>query len=78
MFQASFHSIVTLRVFDYAPPDTGVSDLQLVAVEYLLSIEGAGRICRSAPFCIGFHYLPRPYRMYPKGFPYEGKLSAGG
>ena len=50
--QASFHTIVTLRAFDYAPPDTGVSDLQLVAVEYLLSIEGAGRICRSAPFCI--------------------------
>ena len=41
MFQASFHTIVTLRAFDYAPPDTGVSDLQLVAVEYLPSIEGA-------------------------------------
>ena len=27
--------------------------------EYLLKIEGAGRICRSAPFCIGFHYLLR-------------------
>ena len=39
--QASFHTIVTLRAFDYAPPDTGVSDLQLVAVEYLPSIEGA-------------------------------------
>ena len=51
MFQASFHTIVTLRAFDYAPPDTGVSDLQLVAVEYLPSIEGAGRICRAAPFC---------------------------
>ena len=33
MVQASFHMIVTLRVFDYAPPDTGVSDLQLVALE---------------------------------------------
>ena len=41
IFQASFHTIVTLRAFDYAPPDTGVSDLQLVAVEYLPSIEGA-------------------------------------
>ena len=39
--QASFHSVVTLRVSYYAPPDTGVSDLQLVAVEYLPSIEGA-------------------------------------
>ena len=51
MFQASFHTIVTLRVSDYAPPDTGVSNLQLVAVEYLLSIEGADQICWSAPFC---------------------------
>ena len=41
MFQASFHTIVTLRASCYAPPDTGVSDLQLVAVEYLPSIEGA-------------------------------------
>ena len=41
MVQASFHMIVTSRVFDYAPPDTGVSDLQLVALERLLSIEGA-------------------------------------
>ena len=47
----SFHSRVTLRASDYAPPDTGVSGLQLVAIEYLPSIEGAGRICRSAPFC---------------------------
>ena len=41
IFQESFHTIVTLRMSDYAPPDTGVSDLQLVAVEYLPSIEGA-------------------------------------
>ena len=41
IFQASFHTIVTLRAFDYAPPDTGVPDLQLVSVEYLPSIEGA-------------------------------------
>ena len=41
MLQASFHTIVTLRIFWYAPPDTGVSDLKLVAVEYLQSIEGA-------------------------------------
>ena len=58
-FWMPFHSVVILRVFDYAPPDTGVPNLQLVAVEYLLKIEGAGRICRSAPFCIGFHYLLR-------------------
>ena len=36
--------------FYYAPPDTGVSDLQLVALERLPSIEGAGQICWSAPF----------------------------
>ena len=40
-FQASFHSGVTLRMSYYAPPDTGVSGLQLVALEYLPSIEGA-------------------------------------
>ena len=51
MFQASFHSGVTLRVSDYAPPDTGVPNLQLVALEYLLKIEGADQICWSAPFC---------------------------
>ena len=39
--QALFHTIVTSQVSYYAPPDTGVSDLQLVAVEYLPSIEGA-------------------------------------
>ena len=30
-----------LTSFYYAPPDTGVSDLELVALEQLLSIEGA-------------------------------------
>ena len=44
MLQASFHSVVTLRIFDYAPPDTGVSDLILVAVECLPSIEDAVEI----------------------------------
>ncbi len=53
MFQASFHSIVTLRVFYYAPPDTGVSDLRTVAFEYLQSIEGAVWICQAAPFLRG-------------------------
>ena len=41
IFQASFHTIVTSQVSYYAPPDTGVSGLQLVALEYLPSIEGA-------------------------------------
>ena len=54
--QASFHTIVTLRAFDYAPPDTGVSNLQLVALEQLLSkvqwrfgwiSPSCGVVCRS-------------------------------
>ena len=54
--QASFHSGVTLRAFDYAPPDTEVSDLQLVAVERLLSIEGALEIQ------MNFTFLREPCR----------------
>ena len=53
MFQASFHTIVTLRAFDYAPPDTGVPNLQLVAVEYLPSIEGATEILIGVTFLRG-------------------------
>ena len=53
IFQASFHTIVTLRAFDYAPPDTGVSDLQLVAVEYLPSIEGTLEIQMDVTFLRG-------------------------
>ena len=49
---------------DYAPPDTGVSNLQLVTVERLLSIEGATEIQMGCSFS----------RVH--GFPYEGKLSA--
>ena len=59
MFQASFHTRVTLRASWYAPPDTGVSDLWAVALEYLQSIEGAACVCQAAPFCIGFYYLLR-------------------
>ena len=47
----SFHSEVTSRASWYAPPDTGVSDLWAVALEYLLSIEGADQTYWSAPFC---------------------------
>ena len=57
-FWLSFHTKLTSRASWYAPPDTVGPDLQLAAVEYLPSIEGAGRICRSAPFCgEGFLYL---------------------
>ena len=70
MFRVSFHTVVTLRASDYAPPDTGVSDLKLVAVEYLPSIEGTGQICWSAPFR-GEFFICTP----PNAFPYEGKVA---
>ena len=34
-FGLAFHSVVTLPASYYAPPDTGVPNLQLVAIEYL-------------------------------------------
>ena len=53
MFQASFHSEVTTRASYYAPPDTGVPNLQLVSVEQLLSIEGALEIQMNVTFLRG-------------------------
>ena len=53
MFQAPFHTIVTLRVSYYAPPDTGVPNLQLVALERLPSIEGAAEILIGLAFLRG-------------------------
>ena len=53
MFWASFHSILTSRASDYAPPDTEVSDLKLVTVEQLPSIEGAVEIQMDIPFLRG-------------------------
>ena len=50
IFQASFHSVVTLRASYYAPPDTGVPNLQPVAVEYLPSIEGTLEIQMDVTF----------------------------
>ena len=50
MFQVSFHSEVTSRASYYAPPDTGVPNLQLVAVEYLPSIEGTLEIQMDVTF----------------------------
>ena len=58
MFQASFHTIVTLRASYYAPPDTGVPNLQLVALEQLLSIEGALEIRMNVTFLRGKAPLP--------------------
>ena len=45
--------MVTSRMFDYAPPDTGVSNLQLVALERLPSIEGAVEILMDITFLRG-------------------------
>ena len=53
IFQASFHTILTLRASWYAPPDTGVSALQLVALKRLLSIEGAAEILMNVAFLRG-------------------------
>ena len=53
MFQASFHTIVTSRASWYAPPDTGVSDLILVALEYLPAIEGVDGILMDGTFLRG-------------------------
>ena len=53
MFWASFHSILTSRASDYAPPDTEVSNLKPVTVEQLPSIEGAVEIQMDIPFLRG-------------------------
>ena len=52
-FSLAFHTRLTLRASYYAPPDTEVSDLQLVAVERLLSIEGTAEILMDGTFLRG-------------------------
>ena len=52
-FRLAFHSVITLRVSWYAPPDTGVSSLILVAVERLPSIEGIVEIQMDVTFLRG-------------------------
>ena len=69
MFQASFHSIATSRASWYAPPDTGESDLQLVALERLLSIEGTDEIRIDVTFLRGKAPLPGA------DSPYQGEMS---
>ena len=69
MFQASFHSEVTSRASYYAPPDTGVPNLQLVAVERLPSIEGAAEILINFTVLrdlVGGGAEPRPYEVPAK------------
>ena len=52
-FGLAFHTGLTSRATWYAPPDTGVSNLQLVSVEYLPSIEGATELLMGATFLRG-------------------------
>ena len=81
-FSLAFHTRLTLRASYYAPPDTGVPNLQLVALEYLLKIEGADQICWSAPFCVEVIFIcPAPTECAPKAplsgadSPYQGEMS---
>ena len=53
----------------YAPPDTGVPNLQLVSVEYLPSIEGALEIQMNVTFLRGKAPLPGA------DSPYQGEMS---
>ena len=62
MLQASFHTIVTLRIFWYAPPDTGVSNLILVALERLPSMEGTVKIWIICTFLRGAKIQGSPPR----------------
>ena len=52
-FHLAFHSMVTLRASDYAPPDTKAPNLQLVALERLPSIESAEEIQIAVTFSRG-------------------------
>ena len=65
-FSLAFHSVVTLRMSWYAPPDTGVPNLQLVSVEQFLSIEGALEIQMDVTFLRG------------KGSPSRGRFPLSG
>ena len=51
-----------LTSFSYAPPDTGVSSLQLVALERLPSIEGADEIRIDVTFLRGAKIQGSPFR----------------
>ena len=55
--------------FDYAPPDTGVPNLQLVSVEYLPSIEGTLEIQMDVTFLLEKAPLPGA------DSPYQGEMS---
>ena len=88
-FSLVFHSILTSRASGCAPPDTGVSNLQLVAIEYLPSIEGTLEIQMDVTFlrgpCRGAVSRRLTERLYqisrdlsvsasPSHLPWEGRL----
>ena len=67
-FSLAFHSEVTSRASWYAPPDMGVSGLQLVALERVPSIEGVAEILMNVTFsrglCRGGALLrPKSFRL---------------
>ena len=66
-FSLAFHTMVTLRSFDYAPPDTGVSSLKLVSLERLLSIEGTTKILMDITFLRGEFLVCRHQTASPGG-----------
>ena len=68
-----------LTSFCCAPPDTGVSDLQLVALERLLSIEGADEIRIDVTFSRGKAPLPgEAWELRtPMASPMRGAVAAG-
>ena len=61
-FSLAFHSVVTLRMSWYAPPDTGVSNLILVALERLPSMEGTVKIWIICTFLRGAKIQGSPPR----------------
>ena len=61
-FGLAFHSVVTLRMSWYAPPDTGVSNLILVALERLPSMEGTVKIWIICTFLRGAKIQGSPFR----------------
>ena len=90
-FSLVFHSILTSRASGCAPPDTGVSNLQLVAIEYLPSIEGTLEIQMDVTFlrgpCRGAVSRRLTERLYqtcsdlsvsvsPSHLPWKGRLWA--
>ena len=61
-FSLAFHTMVTSRASWYAPPDTGGSDLILVALERLPSMEGTVKIWIICTFLRGAKIQGSPFR----------------